>query len=93
MSDIYVPDLVINNVVRVESGSILDIDDESLKEQMNVNLYEYIRIAEALIPPHDRSRQLGQSYSVFAQWHHPPPMVSRNITSCCLGKAANNSLS
>lgn len=48
--DIGVPDIIYNNAVLIRSGGIIDLDMASLQQQVNVNVFGYIRILQAFLP-------------------------------------------
>ncbi|KAJ0281291.1 hypothetical protein COL940_005745 [Colletotrichum noveboracense] len=48
--DIGVPDIIYNNAVLIRSGGIIDLDMASLQQQVNVNVFGYIRMVQAFLP-------------------------------------------
>lgn len=92
MEKIGVPDLVFNNAARVESGGILDIEIEDIKKHMDVNVFGYIRVAKAFIPSMIKRGSGHIAIVSSPNGITPQPMVSKNMASYCLSKAADISL-
>ncbi|KAF4832397.1 putative oxidoreductase EphD [Colletotrichum tropicale] len=91
--EIGVPDIIYNNAVLIRSGGIIDLDMASLQQQVNVNVFGYIRMVQAFLPAMT-ARGTGWIVNTASpNGNMPIPPVASNLFSYCLCKAADISMS
>ncbi|KAK6365135.1 hypothetical protein LTS17_011613 [Exophiala oligosperma] len=86
------PDLIHNNAVMLRSGGILDIDIDDVQEQMNVNVFGYLRVVRAFLPAMLERGNGHIAVTASPNGINPQPLVSANLAAYCLCKAADVSL-
>lgn len=88
-----VPDIIYNNAVLIRSGGIVDLDMTSLQQQVNVNVFGYIRIVRAFLPGMT-TRGTGWIVNTASpNGNVPIPPVASNLFPYCLCNAADISMS
>lgn len=91
--EVGVPDIIYNNAVLIRSGGIIDLDMASLQQQVNVNVFGYIRMVQAFLPAM-AARGTGWIVNTASpNGNMPIPPVASNLFSYCLCKAADISMS
>ncbi|KAE9571788.1 hypothetical protein CGMCC3_g12110 [Colletotrichum fructicola] len=91
--DIGVPDIIYNNAVLIRSGGIIDLDMASLQQQVNVNVFGYIRMVQAFLPGMTARGSGWIVNTASPNGNVPIPPVASNLFSYCLCKAADISMS
>ncbi|KEF56924.1 uncharacterized protein A1O9_07114 [Exophiala aquamarina CBS 119918] len=92
LRDVGVPWVIHNNAAITWSGSIVDIEIEDLRQQIDVNVFGYLRVTNAFLPSMI-DRGSGQiAITASPNGINPPPMVAANLAAYCLSKAANVSM-
>ncbi|KAJ9634175.1 hypothetical protein H2204_006506 [Knufia peltigerae] len=86
------PDPIHNNAVMLRSGGILDIDIDDAQEQMNVNVFGYLRVVRAFLPAMLERGDGHIAVTASPNGINPQPLVSANLAAYCLCKAADVSL-
>lgn len=93
LSDVGVPDIIVNNAMLSRTGGILNLDVEDVRKQMDVNVLGYLRIVRTFLPEmvERRSGWIVNMGSINGLM--PPPIVSENLLPYCISKAADISMS
>ncbi|KAI1022138.1 hypothetical protein LB504_007315 [Fusarium proliferatum] len=92
-SEVGTPDIIHNNAVFIRSASIFDLELESLRRQVEVNVFGYIRIIKAFLP---KMVARGSGWIVNTASPNgltPDPAVAVNLLPYCICKSADISLS
>lgn len=92
IKEVGVPDIVHNNAAIIRSGSIIDIEIEDLLQQMDVNVFGYLRVTQAFVRAMIERGQGKIVITASPNGLFPAPMVSANLAAYCLCKAADVSM-
>lgn len=90
--EVGVPDIVHNNAVMIRSGGIVDLDVESIRRQLDVNVLGYLRVTKAFLPAMIERKSGWIAITASPNGLNPPPIVSGNMLAYCLSKAAGVSM-
>lgn len=93
VKDLGCPDIIYNNAVICRSGGILNLDLENLRNELDVNVLGYVRVAQAFLP---YMIERGSGWIINTASPNafvPPPMVAENLMGYCITKAADVSMS
>lgn len=84
-----IPDVIHNNAAMTRSGSIIAIEIEDLRQQIDVNVFGYLRVTNAFLPAMIDRGSGHIAITASPNGINPPPMVAANLAAYCISKAAN----